>query len=145
MGFGPGRTRTARPSLGWGMAAAGTLLLALAGCGGPAGAAAFQPAPSAGITVPVNVSAFLTFAYTGSNAAGYSTHSVEHIVEAMTGEQRWFGSNTLPGSAAVSAPNAQGAVLFTWNVGGQRFQWLVSQNGQYAVPENARSRQALGG
>lgn len=110
-------------------------LVSLAACGGNGGT----------LSLPPNVSEFLHFAYAGSNAAAYSTNSVAHIVESMTGEQAYYGSNTLPGTASISGPNAQGAVLFTWIVRGQRFQWWVAQNGQYAVPTNARSRQALGG
>ncbi len=122
------------------------LLATLAGCGGSGNASAPPSTPASGATlkIPFNVESFLTIIYTGSNKPGFAVHSPRWHVEQMTGETQWLGSNTLPGTMAISAPNAQGAVIVTWIVRGKTFKWLVSQNGQYAVPENARSRQALG-
>lgn len=121
------------------------IVIAVANAGGQNSGSENAPAPSATQTIPFNVSSFLTVFYNGSNKVGYATHSPAWHVENMTGDTQWIGSNTLPGTLTIGAPNAQGAVMVTWIVRGQTFKWLVSQNGQYAVPQNARSWTALGG
>ena len=130
MGFGSYVSTDPRRARWVGIVVGLGLLTPLAGCGGSA--------------IPFNVESFLTIIYTGSNKPGFAVHSPAWHVEQMTGETQWIGSNTLPGTLAIGAPNAQGAVMVTWVVRGKTFKWLVSQNGEYAVPENARSRAALG-
>lgn len=97
---------------------------------------------SATTLLPTNVSQFLYFNYTGSN--GGTVAPVDQRVEQAAGVTGYIGSHLIPGTVSVSAPNAAGAVLFTWTLHHERFQWWVAQNGQYATPTNARSAAAIG-
>lgn len=114
-----------------------------AGASNPSGAQSYtQPAMSA---LPSNVQSLLNGDWGANQSLSSPDVTTADSVESIVGESSWIGSNSLPGTVTVGAPNAQGANVVTWRTGGQTFQWRISADGSSATALNANANAALSG
>ncbi len=102
----------------------------------------YRPAINA---LPSNVQSLLNGDWGPNQSLSSPDVTTADTVESMVGDGSWIGSTSLPGTVTVGAPNAQGANVVTWQVGGQRFQWRISADGSSATPLNANANSALSG
>lgn len=72
--------------------------------------------------LPANVQDLLTEDWSSSATLSSPGVTTADTVDSLANASGWIGSNTLPGTITVGAPNAAGAVMVIWVLNGQRFQ-----------------------